>query len=722
MRSIMSANFSESQSIEEMTDKLPVHRRGDVSLADVLSGFDSHLEVAKRVARSIGLEYKPPSVGQSLTDHGGSLQLQPVPLELPTETVSESATDGYPAEVTPLSLWLPVSYEKREPLDEDDDSLEKPKSEEITWDHTPPGPQSYRPLNTWARLGPRLLSALLGTIESRRVDVNRLVDRVSRAESISPIPLQLRQDARPIHCLRDRSKRLTPFFDDQKWLVEQLNCEPPTQNLTTQDVKANSSGGIRLPSPPSEATLLVLSDLGTLASSNRQRDDWLRWGKRATAKGCRIVALAPCAETLIPDSFRRDFDCVSWQPDPHAFVSGMQRQELLKQLFALASVCRFVQPGLLRELRLLLPGATDASLESDFWMSPRIANRHLCQASLSADTVEEFRPLVDSEAYEHLWTVLIERIRQWRYWFPEVWFFELLSLPKPLRKLIPETELDNAREFVRRAEYQRRKGAETEKAKHHCFLHRGHRHLTDEANNDRLVGKLLAESRAQVRPDLEPSAGADARFYPAGSQPVGFSIQAYTNKVRIASPKSGNQLSAASVQSTNRVVETATFEDNPQTEQTFWKDGRKPDFVSDFGRDKYGAWFEFTVSKAKDAGKVTQRMRWIPAGEFLMGSPHDEPDRYHDEGPQHKVKLTKGFWLAATPCTQDLWSVVNGKNPSDFTGDQLPVEGVSWEDVRGFNKQLSEAIPRLFPGLPTEAQWDMPVGLAVQLRIVSGAS
>jgi sulfatase modifying factor 1 len=55
--------------------------------------------------------------------------------------------------------------------------------------------------------------------------------------------------------------------------------------------------------------------------------------------------------------------------------------------------------------------------------------------------------------------------------------------------------------------------------------------------------------------------------------------------------------------------------------------------------------------------EVRQRMRWIPPGLFLMGSPADEPERFDDE-QQHEVELTRGFWFGETCCTQALWQTV----------------------------------------------------------------
>ncbi len=108
--------------------------------------------------------------------------------------------------------------------------------------------------------------------------------------------------------------------------------------------------------------------------------------------------------------------------------------------------------------------------------------------------------------------------------------------------------------------------------------------------------------------------------------------------------------------------------------------------------------------------EVVQRFRWMEPGSFLMGSPETEPERWNDEGPQHRVKLTQGFWLADTACTQALWlAVVGGENPSRFQGeDDLPVESVSWDDVmQQFMPKLQGLLPAgVEATLPSEAQWE----------------
>ena len=125
-----------------------------------------------------------------------------------------------------------------------------------------------------------------------------------------------------------------------------------------------------------------------------------------------------------------------------------------------------------------------------------------------------------------------------------------------------------------------------------------------------------------------------------------------------------------------------------------------------------GAFPAGSVMEGSRAGEMREyggiEMVWCPAGEFLMGSPEDEAYRGDDE-TQHRVTLTRGFWLAKTETTQGQWERVMGENPSDSLGEDLPVETVSWDDVQGWLEKMNEKTP--LPSdwkwaLPTEAQWE----------------
>ena len=57
----------------------------------------------------------------------------------------------------------------------------------------------------------------------------------------------------------------------------------------------------------------------------------------------------------------------------------------------------------------------------------------------------------------------------------------------------------------------------------------------------------------------------------------------------------------------------------------------------------------------------------IPAGKFLMGSPEGEERRYDSEGPEHEVRIAKGFYLGACEVTQGEYEKVMGTDPSWFS-------------------------------------------------------
>jgi len=136
-------------------------------------------------------------------------------------------------------------------------------------------------------------------------------------------------------------------------------------------------------------------------------------------------------------------------------------------------------------------------------------------------------------------------------------------------------------------------------------------------------------------------------------------------------------------------------------------------------------WAEYFNVPVEQTNSIGMKMMLIPPGEFIMGTPKElieEELRQHDggtlyreaiphEGPQHRVRITKPYWLGTTAVTQEDYQRVMGNNPSVYTVEpKNPVENVLWKDAVEFCRKLSElpaekAAQRRYC-LPTEAQWE----------------
>lgn len=95
----------------------------------------------------------------------------------------------------------------------------------------------------------------------------------------------------------------------------------------------------------------------------------------------------------------------------------------------------------------------------------------------------------------------------------------------------------------------------------------------------------------------------------------------------------------------------------------------------------------------------------VEAGTFTMGATPEMKYPFLWEKPAHQVTLTNDYYIGKYEVTQALWKAVMGKNPSNFKGDNLPVEQVSWDDCQEFINKLNKITGKKFR-LPTEAEWE----------------
>jgi len=98
-------------------------------------------------------------------------------------------------------------------------------------------------------------------------------------------------------------------------------------------------------------------------------------------------------------------------------------------------------------------------------------------------------------------------------------------------------------------------------------------------------------------------------------------------------------------------------------------------------------------------------MIYVQGGTFTMGCTQEQGDDCYDwEKPAHQVTLSS-FYIGKYEVTQAEWKSVMATNPSNFKGDNLPVENVSWNDVQEFIRKLNAQTGKQYR-LPTEAEWE----------------
>jgi len=90
----------------------------------------------------------------------------------------------------------------------------------------------------------------------------------------------------------------------------------------------------------------------------------------------------------------------------------------------------------------------------------------------------------------------------------------------------------------------------------------------------------------------------------------------------------------------------------------------------------------------------------IPGGSFRMGWEDGCVER-----PVHRVDIGP-FWMMVTQVTQRMWKEIMESNPSEFKGDDLPVETISWDEAQEFIRRLNQRDPGKGYRLPSEAEWE----------------
>jgi len=210
-------------------------------------------------------------------------------------------------------------------------------------------------------------------------------------------------------------------------------------------------------------------------------------------------------------------------------------------------------------------------------------------------------------------------------------------------------------------------------------------------------GRVLRLPGAE--PDLDPEIG-DLPL-----QPFEFDVAEFVEIEEVAG------VSARPLQQVPHEFDVATIEVQTKQKQQKSRPRSQPEPKTEIviRREAKQDW-QYVESLTED---LTLELVKIPAGSFVMGAPEDELESYSDERPQHEVTVSE-FYMGKYPVTQGQWRFVANlpeversldRDPSNFKGDDRPVEKVSWLDAVEFCARLSQHTGREYR-LPTEAEWE----------------
>ncbi|MBD5388242.1 SUMF1/EgtB/PvdO family nonheme iron enzyme, partial [bacterium] len=109
--------------------------------------------------------------------------------------------------------------------------------------------------------------------------------------------------------------------------------------------------------------------------------------------------------------------------------------------------------------------------------------------------------------------------------------------------------------------------------------------------------------------------------------------------------------------------------------------------------------------KIESKGFAGIELVFVEGGTFEMGATAEQGEDVEDEEKPVRTIRLDSYHIGKYQVTQVQWKAVMGTDPSEFKGDNLPVETVSWNDAQEFCKKLSEQTGKKYV-LPTEAQWE----------------
>ncbi len=270
----------------------------------------------------------------------------------------------------------------------------KPYTQADFYPKTDSKPPPHQDLCPWRRLWPFLCEALGVVRTGNNIDLPKTVQRIAESKPIRRLPMQKRLEwARRCLVLLDFDKRLFPFRTDIRRLYANL-CkirgkngleaavvtDGPLEEMLYQRDGDKVSSYFRMPEVGTP--VLIISDLGLFASSEKERNAWMRFGEKLRRVGLAPIVLTPAPRRIWEHNLTTLYKMVCWdhtQKIPRFTGAGTKGLQPLNSdkdkdsagiqtLKTLLAPAIRVEPHLLRAARLLLPFNTvDAGHEAAVW-------------------------------------------------------------------------------------------------------------------------------------------------------------------------------------------------------------------------------------------------------------------------------------------------------------------------------------------------------------------
>ncbi len=635
------------------------------------------------------------------------------------------------------------------------------KSERVTDDPS----HAQVPLAQWSQLWPRVHDLFRHQKTTRRLNVKKIIDKSTKCEPLDVMPWKAKPSwPNELVIVADFSRHLSPYFDDyllltrnlMKWFKARLKvivCTDAERQTYFYDGKTRDG----FPSINSKVGVLYLGDLGFLNQQTQCTAQWRAVGAYLKRREANVEALLTVDPRDWLTGLGGYFLLNAWEPNPisPSYPSGglaldPNSAEQATQLLRYLSLAFELTPGMIRDARKQL--GMGVSVESLVIQKSELKGNATHFQWREADTQNTFinELLEDSALAKSAWGLIegyesrlpaelqIEQRQKAGKSFNTDQYTFLKSLLASINQAsLSDPALEMLYGWVDRM--QARSGNEPWNA-----------------NTVALYG-LCARAKSLSDPSRVP-VGLDSTTIPhwvvGESAPRRVKVLQYHDRLVFADQGEGGPMlsdspavdsqgfeidyitvdqqsellierkqKGRSVLEKHKVLtvnedekphqETGdlnqivlpngltSFTINTRQETRTYEVCRCPDWADAVGRDRYGM---FAVVGVSDVRFV---VRWIPPGEFMMGSQESEAERYEDESPRHPVRFEQGFWLAETACTQNLWQTIMNTNPSRFTdSDELPVENVKKTEVENFILALNKRLPGFEARLPSESEWE----------------